>query len=196
MQYLPEQTHYAMYNGSKYHFIEPPSNTLLCQECKDIPYEPHQMPCCHSLFCKKCITLSTCTKCYVHGKAVPDLRSNKLIQELTVWCPNSFAGGLGCEWKGRLGEVPHHRNVCPRELISCLYGVVGCEEKLHRNKMKNHERENRDAHLNLAMKKVVSLSTTVNDLQERVKLLDELQKSIEQLEMDVKELKEHSLLYN
>ena len=64
--------------------------------------------------------------------------------------------------------MSEHRKVCPRENVPCSYSEVGCEEKMYRNKMKQHEREYRDAHLNLAMKKVVSLTATVSELQERV----------------------------
>ena len=52
--------------------------------------------------------------------------------------------------------------------VPCSYSEVGCKEKMYRNKMNEHEREFRDAHLNLAMKKVVSLTATVSELQERV----------------------------
>ena len=74
-----------------------------------------------------------------------------------------------------------HRKVCPREKVPCSYSEVGCEEKMYRNKLEEHDRKNRQIHLNLAMKKVVSLTTTVKELQERVKQLEELQESVEQL---------------
>ena len=185
-EYYHKKENYAEYNGFKFNFIDPPSGTLLCQQCKSLAYEPHHFRCCHSLFCKKCITLSTCPICCEHSKAIPDHRSDKLIQNLTVWCPNSVADGLGCHWKGELRKVLDHRRECPREKVPCSYG---CKEKMYRNKLEEHDRKNQRIHLNLAMKKVVSLTTTVKQLQERVEQLEELQESVEQLKTSFQEFK-------
>ena len=56
---------------------------------------------------------------------------------------------------------------------------------MYRSKLAEHEIESRETHLDLAMKKVVSLSTTVK----------ELQKSVEQLK-SFQEFKEHSAMYD
>ena len=82
--------------------------------------------------------------------------------------------------------MPDHRKECPRENIPCSYSEVGCEEKMYRNKLEEHEIESRESHLNLAMKKVVSLSTTVKELQE----------SVEQLKISFQEFKEQSTMYD
>ena len=76
--------------------------------------------------------------------------------------------------------MPDHRNECARELVSCLYSVVGCKEKMYRSKVEKHEKESREYHLNLAMKKVISLSIAVQEMQE----------SIEQLKATVHELQQ------
>ena len=52
----------------------------------------------------------------------------------------------------------------------------------YRNKMNEHERELRDVHLNLVMKKVVSLTANVSELQERVKHLEGSQNQLEELQ--------------
>lgn len=175
-----------MYNGCRFNFIDPPSRTLFCQQCKSLAHEPHQFLCCNSLICKQCIALNTCPFCLKRSESFPDRRSNKLIQSHTVWCPNSIAAGLGCEWKGELREVSDHRKECPRELVSCSYSVVGCEEKMYRSKLEKHEMESRETHLNLAMRKVVFLSTTMKELQE----------SVEQLKMAVQELQQEYSSYD
>ena len=59
--------------------------------------------------------------------------------------------------------------------------------------MKEHERKHQEIHLNLAMKKVVSLSTTVEELQKRVEQLEELQ---ERLKTSFQEFKEQSAMYD
>ena len=177
---------YALFNGFRFHFIDPPSSNLFCQQCENLAYEPHLCSDCKSLFCKQCILYSACPDCLQVSESIPDDRSNKLIQNLRVWCPNSVASGLGCNWKGQLREVPGHQNECPREKVSCSYSEVGCEEKMYRSKLEEHERENRETHLNLAMKKVISLSTTVKELQE----------SVEQLKVAVQDIKEHAVIHD
>ena len=82
--------------------------------------------------------------------------------------------------------MPHHRMMCPRELVSCSYSVVGCEQKMYRSKLEKHEMESRETHLNLAMKKVVTLSTTIKEVQE----------SVEQLKMAVHELQQEYANYD
>ena len=111
---------------------------------------------------------SKCSICSKPSNTEPEDRSDELIKSLRVWCPNSVGDGLGCDWKGELRGVSEHRKMCPRENVPCSYSEVGCKEKMYRNKMNEHEREFRDAHLNLAMKKVVSLTATVSELQDRV----------------------------
>ena len=65
---------------------------------------------------------------------------------------------------------------------------------MYRNKLEEHEIKSRKTHLHLAMKKVVSLSTTVKELQERVKQLEVLQESVIQqlLKTSFQEFKEQS----
>ena len=177
--YSPE--HAVMYNGCKFNFIDPPSSNLFCQQCKNLAHVPYQFLCCNSLICKQCIVdLNTCPFCHEQSGSFRDRRSDKLIQSYNVWCPNAIAAGLGCEWKGELRNVPHHRKECARELVSCSYSVVGCEEKMYRSKVEKHEEESRETHLNLAMKKVITLSTAVKEIQE----------SIEQLKTAVHELQQ------
>ena len=174
-----KKQNYPLYNGSKLNFIEPPSNTLECVQCGNLAYQPHKCRYCKELFCKRCIfNNSECPVCFNPSNTELEDRSDELIQSLLVWCPNSVADGLGCDWKGELRDVPEHRKVCPRENVPCSYSEVGCKEKMYRNRMKMHEKEFRDVHLNLAMKKVVSLTATVSELQERMKRLE---KSIEHL---------------
>ena len=76
--------------------------------------------------------------------------------------------------------MPRHRKECARELVSCSYSVIGCEEKMYRNNVEKHEKESRETHLNLAMKKVVTLSVAVKENHE----------SIEQLKAAVHELQQ------
>ena len=178
--YFAKESYAAEYNGVKFNFVNPPSSTLLCQQCMNLAYEPHQFQCCVSLFCEKCFSLNTCPSCSKQSETFPDRRSKKLIQSLVVWCPNSVAIGLDCQWKGKLGEVSDHQKVCRRKKVLCSYSAVGCEERMYRSQLKKHEIECRETHLDLAMKKVVSLTTTV----------EKLQRSVEHLKTSFQEFKE------
>ena len=178
--YNPEHT--VMYNGCKFNFIDPPSSNLFCQQCKSLAHEPYQFLCCDSLICKQCIiVLNTCPFCLERSESFRDRRSHKLIQSYMVWCPNAIAAGLDCEWKGELRNVPHHRKECARELVSCSYSAVGCEEKMYRSKVEKHEEESRETHLNLAMKKVITLSTAVKEMQESI---EQLKAAVHELQQD------------
>ena len=168
------------YNGVKFEFIDPIDKNLLCWQCNAYANEPHHCLSCHSLFCEECTDLNICPGCNKLSEYIPDRRSNNLIQHLRVWCPNCRVAGLGCNWKGELRNVPNHRMECPQELISCSYRIVGCEARIQRNELTNHEKEDRQTHLNLAMKNVVSM----------VKMIQELRERIEELETAVEELQE------
>ena len=67
-----------------------------------------------------------------------------------------------------------------------MYSIVGCEvEKMHRNKLEEHEVDYQEIHLILAMKEVISMKTTIKNLTE----------SVEQLKKSFKELKEEYEMY-
>lgn len=87
---------------------------------------------------------------------------------MQIICPNSVHG-FGCAWKGELQEVCKHRLECPREVVMCTYSVVGCKERMCRDKMTKHEDEN---HLDCTVKMVVSMATTIKELQGRIEQLE------------------------
>ena len=169
-------THYRIitltqkYNGVVFEFAYQPASDLFCCKCHQLACEPHQMKCCYSLFCKHCIS-AMCPICQKESESIPDGRTHNRIQMLELVCPNSVHG-LGCDWKGKLGDVFKHRLLCPREEIVCPYSVLGCEEKMKREKLKEHEEKSRDEHLNLSMRTVVSMAKIIKELQERVVQLE------------------------
>ena len=59
-------------------------------------------------------------------------------------CPNS----CGIDTVAR-EDVDKHRETCPLEMIECEYYNVGCDAKIVRKHIKDHNRENVDEHLNL-----------------------------------------------
>ena len=71
-------------------------------------------------------------------------------------CPNS------CE----IGTVPRedvnkHREICPLEMIECEYYDMGCEAKIARKDIKNHNKENVEEHLCMVK---CELASTKKDL--------------------------------
>ena len=177
-----EQDYIQWYNGTQYNFIDPLDENLFCNQCKQLAYEPHHCCSCLSLFCKTCTFLSACPVCNKRSDNVFDKRFSRLIRNLIVRCPNSVSDstGLGCSWKGELRDVHHHQMTC--QWVLCPYSVVGCDHKMYHSIMEKHEKKYREIHLKLAMKKVVSLTVAVEELQERVKQLERLQERVKQLE--------------
>ena len=182
-----KQKYYQLwYNGSQFNFISQPDESLLCKQCGHLAYEPHLCCCCSSIFCKTCTFPSTCPVCNELSENVFDYQSNKLIRKLIVGCPNSLSLPkfnrleCTCHWKGELREVSNHRMECELEWVPCSYSIVGCEEKMYRYMMVKHEKKSREIHLNLTMRKVVSLTVAVEELQKRVKQLDVLQERVKQ----------------
>lgn len=174
------------YNGSEYKFKSKPAPDLYCHECKEIACEPHQMRCNNcspsTLFCKKC-TPTLCPKCEKPTEIFPDGISNSRILKMVTICPNVIPIlRLGCSWEGELQTVAEHRLECPRESVPCPYKVIGCEEIMLRYKVEKHEKDNRDAHLDLAMKKIVSMVTSINELTELTATVQKLEKRLEEEE--------------
>ena len=75
------------------------------------------------MMCKVCLdtalsgTFPTCPvdRQYL-GTSTPvrNLALQLLIMGLTIKCPN----GSGCSWKGKLEELPSHRNECDMEMVA------------------------------------------------------------------------------
>lgn len=94
--------------------------------------------------CKVCLdtalsgTFPTCPvdRQYL-GTSTPvrNLALQSLIMGLTIKCPN----GSGCSWKGKLEELPSHRNECDMEMVACINAQ--CSALLYRFEMGSHEEQ-------------------------------------------------------
>ena len=73
--------------------------------------------------------------------------------EVPIACPNKECDEIHVR---RLME--DHRDVCSKEIVFCPYVKVGCQEKVKRESLRQHEEENIKEHLRVAMKRIEKLS--------------------------------------
>ena len=108
------------------------------------------------------------------------------VQSFLCLCPN------GCDVGTVTREdVDKHREICPLEMIECEYYDMGCEAKIARKDIKNHNKENVEEHLCMVKCELV---TTKKDLvqakkdamtavKKMVDLQNEFQKQIDDMEI-------------
>ena len=66
-------------------------------------------------------------------------------------CVNSYKG---CGWQGSVGTLDKHMETCEFECVPCKYQYVGCDVKMMRKDIAQHEEEDDKKHLHLALKSV------------------------------------------
>lgn len=98
---------------------------------------------------------------------IRDTRSNiskhdEICQKKLVPCPND----LCTEKIERCGVEGHVTNDCGYTVISCRYVDIGCEVKLKRHDMPDHERDAAQ-HLAFAMDAILSMKKTVDELESK-----------------------------
>ena len=57
----------------------------------------------------------------------------------------------GCNWQGSVGTLDKHMATCEFECIPCKYQYVGCDVKMTRKDITQHEEEDDKKHLHLAL---------------------------------------------
>ena len=72
-----------------------------------------------------------------------------------------------CGKKVPCHQMPSHKASCPKEMISCGYRSVGCEEKMKREEQEEHNEQWRERHLQLASGEVNKLHSTITDLHQK-----------------------------
>ena len=77
------------------------------------------------------------------------LQGAQEIRDLPVWCNNSDDG---CGWQGSVGTLDKHMATCEFECVPCKYQYVGCDVKMTRKDITQHEEEDDKKHLHLALK--------------------------------------------
>ena len=65
--------------------------------------------------------------------------------KLKLKCP------YNCEWKGSFGELDDHLKVCASKPYQCKYNKLGCKFIDIKEKCEEHEKNNDEQHLEIAM---------------------------------------------
>jgi len=126
-------------------FLNEPADSCICAICHDVLKEASSLSCGHS-FCTDCIQSlrynlleSSCPTCRadITGSTNPNYAVRGILDSLDVSCPH---GGGECGWKGKVGELQSHGDVCMYKTITC--GIEGCTHTCLRKDMNAHRSSN------------------------------------------------------
>ena len=120
--------------GYDYEFIKPgPSDDYICAICCLVARNAHQSSCCGKIFCEVCINKLkkpgyqiNCPMCRQNFSHFKDIKTNRDIQSLKIYCTNH---NDGCLWEDVLQKVEEHIKTCPYQIIEC---EKECKKKLPR----------------------------------------------------------------
>ena len=109
------------------------NDTWNCPICLDIFEDPVETPCCHNLFCERCIEpvlkCPFCKKLLV--RCIPNIPIKRLIQELSVKCRHPQ-----CNKVIKKGYQKKHELNCKNALVPCTHSQY-CA-KILRKDLKDH----------------------------------------------------------
>ena len=95
-----------------------------------------------------------------------------------IKCPNS------CGVKCKRSEMEGHKNVCPKEVVECVFSSLGCKVKYERAKKEEHSKKNHLKHLDYAVEAIKSLQEVS---QKKTEELQEMEKKYEQQNKQIEE---------
>ncbi|CAI2385919.1 unnamed protein product [Moneuplotes crassus] len=119
----------------------------VCPICLDIFDDAVETPCCHNLFCEKCIVMAhlandlqnkidcpLCNKRYDRNELIPNIPIRRLVNELSIKCIN-----IECHQVFKKGDLQKHLKICKYQLVSCPNSSE-CELIIRKN-LRTHEIE-------------------------------------------------------
>ena len=135
--------------GFDYDFVEtPPPDGLTCKICHFPAREPQQTNvCCGQTFCAACLQKylgsnildnNRCPYCNeVPFKYAPDIKTNRAVGDLKVYCPHKLSG---CNWVNELRSLEQHittdnKRGCPFTELQCSNG---CGVVMQRRLVEGH----------------------------------------------------------
>ena len=135
-QQVPRKKH-QLRGGGGYErlFVKDPPDHLQteCSVCLCVLKEPYLVDCCGVSFCKSCIEPiksdnKPCPLCNVQFTiCISDKRLQHTLNELQVYCCHKE---VGCEWMGKLNNLPQHLNTelqsDTKRLAGCPYVSIDC----------------------------------------------------------------------
>ena len=129
-------------------FAETPPDGLVCKICHYPARDPQQTDsCCGQTFCAACLQKYACIKSLdtnqcpycneVPLKYVPDIKTNRSVGDLKVFCPHK---SFGCDWVGELRSLEQHiainnKRGCPFTELQC---GNGCGVVMQRRLVEEH----------------------------------------------------------
>eukprot|EP01004_Peranema_trichophorum_P005918 NODE_4759_length_1118_cov_43.773869_g4223_i0.p1 GENE.NODE_4759_length_1118_cov_43.773869_g4223_i0~~NODE_4759_length_1118_cov_43.773869_g4223_i0.p1 ORF type:complete len:310 (+),score=50.96 NODE_4759_length_1118_cov_43.773869_g4223_i0:70-999(+) len=134
---------------------------------------------CGHLFCRECTTFYNYPKfiltaieqkneCPVDRLPLTmeqirkDVRAQRKIQSLCVYCPNKESG---CNWMGYLSDLPHHATGCDHGLMKCPFASHGCTALITKKTIDQHLSTEGLAHSLLMCKALDTLSLEYQKLR-------------------------------
>mmetsp|Transcript_33334 Transcript_33334/g.58473 ORF Transcript_33334/g.58473 Transcript_33334/m.58473 type:complete len:451 (+) Transcript_33334:28-1380(+) len=92
----------------------------VCPICLDLFQDPVEAPCCHNLFCERCVfNISKCPLCNARlFRCIPNIPIRRLVEELCVRCRHQ-----GCNKTVQNMRLREHETVCDYALLPCIYSA-------------------------------------------------------------------------
>ncbi|XP_064389747.1 TNF receptor-associated factor 5-like [Halichondria panicea] len=107
-----------------------------------------------------------CKLCNEEGKhSVIIGRHIQICPDMTLACPNR------CHQKVKRKDIDEHRNKCPLEEVDCSFSEAGCEVRLPRKHLENHERTSIQSHLRLTMATTAAVKRENKELKRDLDML-------------------------
>ena len=138
----------------------------------------------HHMF-NKCMKRScACKFCGFRGSFENVITKHiHICEHIPIKCPNTC--GMTC----KRSEMEGHKNVCPKEVVECVFSSLGCKVKYKRADKKEHSKKNHLKHLDFAVEAIKSQrevsqknteSQTVKELKKMKKKCKQQNKQIEE----------------
>ncbi len=97
-----------------------------------------------------------CELCNEEGKHCRIVgRHKRTCPNVIVACPNK------CNEKLKRKDIEEHRKECPLEIVDCPFKEAGCEVRLPRKNISDHEASSMQNHLRLTMTTMVTANTAL-----------------------------------
>ena len=157
-----------MSGGYEYTFVSTVPSRLVCRSCNLPCRNAYLSSCCGSNFCKTCVDNVKRSKS-LSGRVCPycgnkmfntfhNKQADREISSLQVFCTN------WCEWQGAVSDIEMHKTSCSLEMVHCDYHGIGCDEKISRQNLNEHNKTNMENHLTLCVTKLKNLEQLVFQL--------------------------------
>ena len=182
------------YAGKTFHFVEKPSEWLVCAVCHALAHDPVQAKCCGKIYCSRCIERwktksDSCPTCRSTEQSDPpfnvseDKNARQQIISLFVYCPKWKEG---CDKKMELSEVESHftsNNCFLFQRVECEFKRYGCAFVLPRKDMAEHKKKSVEAHLWMTKRRVEEQEVRLHDehqlLEVQLRKMEEMAKKHE-----------------